>query len=95
MAISTEDVRYIARLARLRLSEEDVEHLAVEMRTLLDYIDKLKELDTTAVPVMSHVLDLYNVYRADEARQRISKEDALSQAPDADDAYFRVPKVIA
>lgn len=94
MSISVEEVRYIAALARLHFSEEEEQHLAEQMSEILDYMDKLNELDTTDVPPMSHVLDLYNIVREDTARQRITPEDALRNAPDADSEYFRVPKVI-
>jgi len=94
MALSVDDVRYIAALARLRFSEEEEHHLAEQMSEILDYMDKLNELDTTDVPPMSHVLDLYNVFREDAVRQRITPEEALHNAPDADRDYFRVPKVI-
>ena len=94
MSISVEEVRYIAALARLRFTEEEEEHLAEQMSEILDYMDKLNELDTTAVPPMSHVLDLYNIVREDTAQQRITPEEALRNAPDADSDYFRVPKVI-
>lgn len=94
MSISTEEVRYIAALARLRFSEDEEQRLAEQMSTMLDYVSQLQELDTTGVPPMSHVLDLVNVVREDDVQQRISRGDALRNAPDADEAYFRVPKVI-
>ncbi len=94
MALSVDDVRYIAALARLRFSEEEERHLAEQMSEIIDYMDKLNELDTTDVPPMSHVLDLYNVFREDAARQRITPEQALHYAPYADCDYFSVPKVI-
>lgn len=94
MAISTEEVRYIAALARLRFSEDEEQRLAEQMSTMLDYVSQLQALDTTGVPPMSHVLDLVNVVREDAVQERISRSDALRNAPDADEAYFRVPKVI-
>lgn len=94
MAISREDVRHIAGLARLRFSEEEETRMAQEMGRILDYVEKLNELDTTGVPPMSHVLDVHNVFREDEVEERIRREDALKNAPDADNEYFRVPKVI-
>ncbi len=94
MALSVDDVRTIAALARLRFSEEEEHHLAEQMSEILAYMDKLNELDTTDVPPMSHVLDLYNVFREDAVRQRITPEEALRNAPDADSDYFRVPKEI-
>lgn len=94
MSISKEDVRRTARLARLRFSDEEEEHLADELSRILDYVSKLEELDTTGVPPMAHVLDLSNAFRPDEVEERISHEEALENAPDADSDYFRVPKVI-
>lgn len=94
MSIALEEVRYIAALAHLRFSPEDERRLAEEMSTILDYVDKLRGLDTTGVPPMAHVLDLVNVVREDEAQQRITRDDALRNAPDTDGSYFRVPKVI-
>lgn len=92
--ITLDEVRYIARLARLEFSPEDEERLAREMNDILAYMEKLNELDTSSVPPMSHVLDLVNVFRDDRVEQRISRDDALENAPDADGEYFRVPKVI-
>ena len=94
MAVTVDDVRYIAALARLRFSEAEEKRLAAQMSQMLDYVDTLGTLDTTGVPPMAHVLDLHNVFRADEAQQRLAREDALRNAPDADREYFRVPKVI-
>ena len=94
MAVSREEVRYIARLARLRFSREEEERLTGQLSRILDYMDKLEELDTSGVPPMSHVLDEANVFRSDDAEQRIQRERALAQAPEADEQFFRVPKVI-
>lgn len=92
--ISLDEVRYIAELARLQFTPDEEERLARQMNDVLTYMDKLSQLDTAFVPPMSHVLDLFNVFREDVVRERITREDALSNAPDADEAYFRVPKVI-
>ena len=94
MAVTVEQVRYIASLARLRFTEEEEVRLAKEMSDVLDYVAKLEELDTDGVPTMSHVLDMRNVFREDKEITRITHEEALKGAPDADAAYFRVPKVI-
>ncbi len=94
MAVTTEQVRYIASLARLRFTEEEEARLAREMSEVLDYVAKLGELDVEGVPTMSHVLDMRNVFREDQAHARISHEEALRGAPEADASYFRVPKVI-
>ena len=94
MSVTINDVRYIASLARLEFTAEDEERLVRELNEILTYMEKLNELDTEGVPPMSHVLDLYNVLRADQVQQRIRREEALSRGPDADDAYFRVPRII-
>lgn len=68
--------------------------MAEELSQILDYVDKLNELDTSGVPPMSHVLDVTNVFRPDEVETRIDREQALEAAPEEDGEYVRVPKVI-
>lgn len=92
--VSREQVRYIASLARLRFTDEEEERLARQMNDILGYVEKLDELDTSGVQPMSHVLDLHNVVREDVAETRISRDEALKNAPDADSVYIRAPKVI-
>ncbi len=94
MAVSIEDVRYIASLARLQFDEEEERVLAEQMSEILGYMEKLRELDTTDVEPMTHVLELSNVFRHDVAKNRMSLDEALRNAPDADGQFFRVPKVI-
>lgn len=94
MSVSRDDVQHVAQLARLDFSEEDEAKMTDELSRILDYIDKLNELDTSGVPPMSHVLDVTNVFRADDVQERIERGQALELAPDADDEYFRVPNVI-
>ncbi len=94
MALSREDVRHVAQLARLEFSDEEEKRMAEEMSQILDYVDKLDELDTSGVPPMSHVLDVTNVFRDDEVESRIDREQALEPAPETDGAYFQVPQVI-
>lgn len=94
MSVSRDDVRHVAQLARLEFSEEGEATMAEELTQILSYVDKLEELDTSGVPPMSHVLDVTNVFRPDEVEERIDREEALEPAPEADDEYFRVPKVI-
>jgi len=94
MALSREEVRHVAQLARLDFSDEEEKRMAEEMSQILDYVEKLDELDTSGVPPMSHVLDVTNVFRADEVKARIDQEQALEPAPESDDGYFQVPQVI-
>jgi aspartyl-tRNA(Asn)/glutamyl-tRNA(Gln) amidotransferase subunit C len=94
MALSREEVRHVAQLARLDFSDEEEQRMAEEMSQILDYVEKLDELDTSGVPPMSHVLDVTNVFRADEVKARIDREQALEPAPEREDGYFQVPQVI-
>jgi aspartyl-tRNA(Asn)/glutamyl-tRNA(Gln) amidotransferase subunit C len=94
MSVSAEEVRRVAALARLRLSDEEVESMQGQMSRILDYMDKLNEVDTSGVQPMAHVLDLVNVLREDRVEQRISREEGLKNAPDTDGTFFRVPRVI-
>lgn len=92
--ISEQDVREIASLARLRLSDEEVLHYQHDLNRILDYMAQLNALGTEGVEPMLHVIEQGNVLREDVQQARISHEDALKNAPDADQDYFRVPKVI-
>lgn len=94
MSVSIEEVHHVADLARLRFSEDEERELADQMNDILAHVDKLDELDTEDVEPMSHVLEITNVFREDESERRITREEALKNAPYADREYFRVPKVI-
>ena len=94
MSLSRDDVQHVAQLARLSFSEEEEARMADEMSQILDYVEKLNELDTSGVPPRSHVLDVTNVYREDDIEARIDQDQALAPAPDSDGDYFRVPKVV-
>lgn len=94
MSVSEKDVRYVAHLARLQLSEDEVESLTQDMSKILDYMETLEELDTSDVEPLEHVIDMEYRLRDDKAKEPLSHEEALKNAPDADSDYFRVPKVI-
>ncbi|PAU93045.1 Asp-tRNA(Asn)/Glu-tRNA(Gln) amidotransferase GatCAB subunit C [Aliifodinibius salipaludis] len=94
MSVTKKDVNYVADLARLKLSEEETESLANDMNQILDYMTTLEELDTSDVEPLEHVIDLEYRLRDDKAKEPLSHEDALKNAPDADTDYFRVPRVI-
>ena len=94
MSVSKKDVQYIANLARLKFSEEETENLAGEMNKILDYMETLEEVDTSDVEPLEHVIELEYRFRDDKAKEPVSHEDALKNAPDADTDYFRVPRVI-
>ena len=89
--IEREQVLHVARLARLRLTDDEVERMSGELSSILDHIEKINELDFDDVAPTSHVIDVENVLRADEPRPSIPRERALEQAPDPADDGFRVP----
>jgi len=87
-------VEYIAKLARLHVSEEEKETFGVQLNGILGYVEKLNELDTKDVEPTSHVLSLSNVMRDDIRRDSLPREEALANAPDPTDKFYRVPKII-
>jgi aspartyl-tRNA(Asn)/glutamyl-tRNA(Gln) amidotransferase subunit C len=89
--IDREQVLHVARLSRLRLSEEEVDTLTGELSSVLDHVDKLAEVDIEGVEPTSHVVPLENVLRADDPVPSLDRDVALSQAPDPHDGAFRVP----
>ncbi len=89
--IEREQVLHVAKLARLRLSDAEVERMAGELSGILEHVDRIGELDLDNVPPTSHVVDLENVLRPDEPRPSWPREDVLTQAPDSADGAFRVP----
>jgi len=91
--IGEDDVRYVAKLARLRLDEDEVARMAGELADILSHIDKMSELDTAAVPPTAHVLDVANVTRADRPRPSLERSEALRNAPAVSDDCFRVPRM--
>lgn len=89
--IDREQVLHVARLARLRLDEDEIARIADELSGVLAHVDKIGELDLDDVPPTSHVVALENVLRPDEPAPSLSPESALAGAPDPDDGAFRVP----
>ncbi|MDI6890254.1 MAG: Asp-tRNA(Asn)/Glu-tRNA(Gln) amidotransferase subunit GatC [Thermodesulfovibrionales bacterium] len=94
MRISKEEIEHIASLARLYLSEEEKELFGSQLSSILDYMEKLNELDTKDIEPTSHVLPLSNVMRDDTLGYSIPRSDALMNAPDRTDKFYRVPKII-
>ncbi len=92
--LGEEEVRHIARLARLDLVGADLERAAKELAAILDYVKKLEAVDTSSVEPEIHVVSLSNVLRKDEPRPSLPREEALEPAPSHDDTFFRVPRVI-
>ena len=92
--ISDETIEYVGILAKLELSEEEKEQAKADMGKMLDYIDKLNELDTSGVEPMSHVFPIENVFREDVVTNGDGSADTLKNAPEQKDGGFKVPKTI-
>jgi aspartyl-tRNA(Asn)/glutamyl-tRNA(Gln) amidotransferase subunit C len=89
--IDRDQVLHVARLARLELSDEEVERMSSELSSILDHVEKINELDLEGVAPTSHVVELENVLRPDEPRPSWPREQILAEAPDVADGFFRVP----
>jgi aspartyl-tRNA(Asn)/glutamyl-tRNA(Gln) amidotransferase subunit C len=94
MAIPLDEVKRIAKLAGLRFTNSELERMAGELDTILDYIGTLNELDTSGVEPFSHFHNEREAHREDSESDSVLRRDALRGSRDADDKYFRVPKVI-
>ena len=92
--ISDETMEYVGILAKLELKDEEKESARQDMQKMLDYVDKLNELDTSSVEPMSHVFPVKNVFREDVVTNGDGSEDTLKNAPEAQDNAFVVPKTI-
>lgn len=93
--IDRDQVLHVARLARLRLSDEEVTTIAGELSSILGHIEKLSELDLDGVAPTTHVVDVGNALRPDEPRPSLPRDIVLEQAPDSDGEGFRVPSPTA
>ena len=91
MAISKDDVLHVAQLARLALTDEEIERLGEQLNAILEAVGKVSELDLSDVEPTSHPLDLANVWDEDEPRPSLPLDEALANAPARDDDFFRVP----
>lgn len=91
--IGEDDVRYVARLARLHLEQDEIRRMTGELAKILAHIDKMSELDISAVPPTAHVLDVVGVTRPDKVETGLSRDEALRNAPAVGDGCFRVPKM--
>ena len=88
------DVKYVAHLARLGLTPLEEEKLGAQLKNILGYIEKLKELDVTQVEATAHAVPMINVFRPDELRPGLSNEEALRNAPIKAGGLFIVPKIV-
>ncbi|MEP7265520.1 MAG: Asp-tRNA(Asn)/Glu-tRNA(Gln) amidotransferase subunit GatC [Bacteroidota bacterium] len=94
MDVTKESVDQLARLARLNLSEEEKEELAGDLKRILDFVEQLKEVDTDGVKPLIFLNDNTESTRSDESISTITREEAFTNAPDHNEEFFRVPRVI-
>ncbi|UWG96053.1 Asp-tRNA(Asn)/Glu-tRNA(Gln) amidotransferase subunit GatC [Dehalobacter sp. DCM] len=94
MKLSRVEVEHVALLARLQLSEGEVELYTEQLNSILGYAEMLQKLDTDQVPPTAHAVQLYNVLREDEVKPSMSQEKVLQNAPDQEDGFFRVPRIV-
>lgn len=94
MAIRPEQVRWVANLARLEMSDADLAKMTEQLSAILNYVDQLKQVPTEGVEPLAHPLKVHNVFRADEANESLPVNEALANAPDRRSDYFGVPAVL-
>lgn len=94
MSVTIKDVEHIAKLARLKLSDKEKTEYTGQLNNILDYMEKLNELDTENVVPLTHPTEKENVLREDVVKESLPRKKALKNAPKANDEYFLVPRVI-
>ena len=92
--LTGEQVRHVAKLARLKCSETEIKEFTGQLRAILDYVAQLEEVNTENVEPLAHCLPVHNVFRTDEVRPSLSNEEAMANAPQRDGEFFAVPKVL-
>ena len=92
--ISRADVARLASLARIELTDEELDHLAPQLAVILESVAKVSEVADADVPPTSHAVPLSNVYRADELRPGLTPEEALAGAPEVEEQRFKVPRIL-
>jgi aspartyl-tRNA(Asn)/glutamyl-tRNA(Gln) amidotransferase subunit C len=92
--ISLEQVKHVAHLARLAITEEEAERMRKDLDGIITYAEQMNELDTEQIEPTSHVLNMKNVMRKDVSQKGLAVEDVVKNAPDAEDGYIRVPSIL-
>jgi aspartyl-tRNA(Asn)/glutamyl-tRNA(Gln) amidotransferase subunit C len=93
-SLTRADVEHVARLARLALTDEELDALTTELGAILEHAAQVSALDTAGVPPTAHPLPLVNVFRADVARPGLDRDEVLAAAPEAEGGRFRVPRIL-
>jgi len=94
MAIKKDTIDHVGKLARIKLTPEEKELFAKQLNDILSYVEKINSLDVEKIKPMSHAVSIGNVLRKDQAKDSLSNEEALQNAPDKKENFFKVPKVI-
>ncbi|MGI5921905.1 MAG: Asp-tRNA(Asn)/Glu-tRNA(Gln) amidotransferase subunit GatC [Syntrophomonadaceae bacterium] len=94
MALTIKEVEHVALLARLSLDDSEKEVFARQLSSILEYAEKLNELNTDGIEPLAHILPVYNVFREDVPAQEYSREEILSNAPLLEDNQYKVPKIV-
>lgn len=94
MALSVKDVEHVSKLSRLSFGEDEKKEFVEKLNSVVDYIEKLEEVDVEGVNPTYHALDIKNVFREDEVKPSFKRKDILNNAPDSEGGCFRVPKVV-
>lgn len=94
MALTAKEVEHVARLARLSLTETEKIQFAGQLSSILDYADILKTVDTGGIEPLTHILPIRNVFREDQVKPSMERDQILANAPMADDYQYKVPKII-
>ncbi|MDD5458245.1 MAG: Asp-tRNA(Asn)/Glu-tRNA(Gln) amidotransferase subunit GatC [Phycisphaerae bacterium] len=92
--IDKQEVEKVAKLARLDLSEAEIGEFSDQLNAVIAYVEKMNELDTEGVEPLAHCLPVHNVFRADEVKPSLGTEAVLKNAPQRDDGFFKVPKIL-
>lgn len=92
--LTEEQVRHVAKLARLNCTDEEIATFTSQLSAILDYVTQLEEVDTTDVEPLAHCLAVQNVFRDDVVKPSLSNDEALANAPQRDGEFFTVPKVL-
>lgn len=95
MALSADEVRHVAMLARLSLTDDEIERLAPQLSQILAYAEQVSEVAAADVEPMTHPFPLFNVMREDQLRPSLPRDVLLSQAPEVEDDRFAVPRIVA
>lgn len=94
MVLAIKEVEHVAYLSRLSFTDDQKADLAEQLGKMLEYADKLKRVDTNDVVPLNHILPIYNVFREDEVKTGITREELLNNAPAVEDGQYKVPRII-